>query len=88
MSNKFVYLLQKYSLFRFFILIVLFLLIGVCVVEIGKFSKVLPIVFSVEPSIYNKNEIITIIGKHFGEEAEDSLLKIDNVMIPSTLCNE
>lgn len=88
MSNKFVYLLQKYSLFRFFILIVLFLLIGVFVVEIGKFSKVLPIVFSVEPSIYNKNEIITIIGKHFGEEAEDSFLKIDNVMIPSTLCNE
>ena len=88
MPNKFVYLLQKYSLFRFFILIVLFLFIGFCVIEIGIFSKVLPVISSVNPVVFDKNEIITIVGKHFGEEAEDSFLKIDNVMIPSTLCSE
>lgn len=88
MPNKFVYLLQKYSLFRFFILIVLFLFIGFCVIEIGIFSKVLPVISSVNPAVFDKNEIITIVGKHFGEEAEDSFLKIDNVMIPSTLCSE
>ena len=88
MPNKFVYLLQKYSLFRFFILIVLFLFIGFCVIEIGIFSKVLPVISSVNPIVFDKNETITIVGKHFGEEAEDSFLKIDNVMIPSTLCSE
>ena len=88
MPNKFVYLLQKYSLFRFFILIVLFLFIGFCVIEIGIFSKVLPVISSVNPVVFDKNETITIVGKHFGEEAEDSFLKIDNVMIPSTLCSE
>ncbi len=88
MPNKFVYLLQKYSLFRFFILIVLFLFIGFCVIEIGIFSKVLPVISSVNPVVFDKNETITIVGKHFGEDAEDSFLKIDNVMIPSTLCSE
>lgn len=88
MPNRFVYLLQKYSLFRFFILISFFLLIGVCVIEVGVFSKVTPIILNINPIIFDKNESIIIIGKHFGEEAEDSFLKIDNIMIPSTLCSE
>ncbi len=88
MLNKFVYLLQKYSLFRFFILIIFFLVIAVCVIKVSIFSRVSPVIFNISPSVFDKNELITITGENFGEEAEDSFLKIDNVMIPSTLCNE
>ncbi len=88
MLNRLVYLLQRYSLFRFFVFIVLFLLVSVCVLEIGFFSRLSPVILNVIPTVFDKNETITIVGKYFGEEAEDSFLKIDNVMIPSTLCNE
>ncbi|MGP1414565.1 MAG: transglutaminase-like domain-containing protein [Treponema sp.] len=88
MSNRFVYLLQKYSLFRLFILSIFFLVIGVCVLQIRSFLKVVPVILEVNPTVFDKNGTVTIIGKYFGEEAEDSFLKVENIMIPSTLCNE
>jgi len=88
MLGKFVYLLKKYSLFRFFILIAFFFLVGVCVIQMGIFGKVTPVILSVDPTVFGASESVTIIGKHFGKEAEDSFLKVDNVMIPSTLCDE
>jgi len=88
MPNRFVYLVQRYSLFRFFILVIFFLIVGVFVIRIRSSIRVLPVISNVTPVVFDKNELITITGEHFGEEAEDSFLKIDNIMIPSTLCNE
>ena len=88
MSNRFVYLFQKYSLFRFFISILFFLILGFFVIWMRYLTKTVPIISNITPHVFNKNDIITITGKHFGEEAEDSFLKINSIVIPSTLCNE
>lgn len=88
MLDRFIYLFQKYSLFRFFILVLFFLVLGICVVWVRSLSKVVPAISDVSPYVFNKNDAITIIGEHFGEEAENSFLKINSIVIPSTLCNE
>ena len=88
MSNRFVYSFQKYSLFRFFILILFFLFLVCCVIWIRSLNRVVPVILNVEPKIFVNDSLITIVGKNFGKETEDSFLKIDNIVIPSTLCNE
>lgn len=88
MANKFIYSLQKYSLLRFVIVVLFFLIIGICIAYLRMAIKKTPLILDINPKIFEKTDMITISGEYFGEEAEDSFLKIDNIVIPSTLCKE
>ena len=88
MPNRFVYLLQKYVLVRFFILVGFFVIIGGGISYIQTKNKMVPIIDEVCPKIFSKSGLVTISGLHFGKVADDSFLKIDNIVVPSTLCKE
>ena len=88
MANRFIYSLQKYSLLRFVIVVLFFLIIGICIAYLRMAIKKTPLILDINPKIFEKTDMITISGEYFGEEAEDSFLKIDNIVIPSTLCKE
>lgn len=88
MPNRFVYLLQKYAIFRFFMLVGFFVAIGGGISYIQTKNKIVPIIDKVSPEIFDKPDLVAISGFHFGKKAEDSFLKVDNIVIPSTLCKE
>lgn len=69
-------------------MILFFLFLVCCVIWIRSLNRVVPVILNVEPKIFVNDSLITIVGKNFGKETEDSFLKIDNIVIPSTLCNE
>jgi len=88
MPNRFVYLLQKYVLVRFFILVGFFVIIGGGISYIQTKNKTTPIISQINPKIFGKSGLVVISGFHFGKTADDSFLKIDNIVVPSTLCKE
>lgn len=88
MQSRFVYTFQRYALFRFVILVVFFVILGSGISYLKSLNKAVPIIENIDPKIFEKEDTITIHGANFGDEAEDSFLKIDNIVIPSTLCKE
>lgn len=88
MQNKFIYSLQRYTFFRFVIITISFIIIGTVLVYLRSLNKALPVIYSVIPKTFEKTDTIIIEGSYFGNEAENSFLKIDNLVIPSTLCKE
>ena len=86
MKNKLVYFFQKYALLRFILLVIFFSFLGFLFSYLRTLNATTPAIDSIEPSIFEKTDTIIINGKYFGDEAEDSFLKIDNIVIPSSLC--
>ena len=88
MKNRFVYAFQRYALFRFIVLILFFIVLGSLISYLKSINKAVPVIKNIYPRIFEDGDMITIQGVNFGDEAEDSFLKIDNTVIPSTLCKE
>ena len=86
MKNRLLYFIQRYALLRFILLAIFFLLLGCLFSYLRTLHATIPLIDSIEPDLFEKTDTITIHGRFFGTEAEDSFLKIDNIVIPSSLC--
>lgn len=86
MRSRLLYFFRKYALLRFVLLAIFFLLLGFFFSYLRTLNVISPVIDSISPNIFEKTDNITIYGKSFGVEAEDSFLKIDSIVIPSSLC--
>lgn len=88
MSNKFIYLLKKYSLFRLFFSISVFTIISAIVLSFVSLRNIAPKVFSVSPQIFSKTDFIVIKGNDFGNGDDASFLNIGNFSIAAESCEK
>lgn len=88
MLNRFKYLLKKYSLFRVFVFLSIFIFFSASAMYISSLRNSAPIIISVLPEIFDEDGVITLRGKNFGKGEGASFLKIGDVPIAAEACSK
>ncbi|MBE6349248.1 MAG: hypothetical protein E7062_00640 [Spirochaetaceae bacterium] len=78
------YLFRKYPLFRFAVLVFIVLLLVIFSLITTKATEKKPSITELDPPIASPEEIITIVGKNFGDVQNDSYVEIDNNRLSSS----